>query len=206
MQIISVVTGAMLENTYIVFDGSTKQAVVVDPGDDAQRIMTQIDKNGLNVTHILLTHGHADHIGAVDALRAQYGAKVAIHEGDADMLTSDQKNLSCFIGAPFTVGPADILLRDGDKIALGDGCIDVMHTPGHSPGSVCFLAGDFMFSGDTLFAGSIGRTDFPGSSMDEMRASLGNLKALEVDYEVYPGHGGATTLAEEKASNPYFGY
>lgn len=205
MQIISVVTGAMLENAYIVFDEATKQAVVVDPGDDAQRIMTQIDKKGLEVTHILLTHGHADHIGAVDALRAQYGAKVAIHQGDADMLTSDQKNLSCFIGAPFTVGAADILLRDGDQITLGDEAIDVMHTPGHSQGSVCFLAGNFMISGDTLFAGSIGRTDFPGSSMDEMRASLKRIEALKTDYEVYPGHGGATTLAEEKASNPYFG-
>lgn len=206
MRIISVATGEILENSYIVFDEGTKQGVVVDPGDDAERIMTQIDKNGVAITHILLTHGHWDHIGAVDTLRERYGAKVAIHEADAEMLTSERKNLSFLRGIPLTLGSADVLFKDKDALDVGNMHITVMHTPGHSPGSVCYVVDNAMLSGDTLFEGSIGRTDLPGGSMEQMRASLERLKAIEEDCEVYPGHGGATTLAEEKAMNPYMGW
>lgn len=206
MQIISLVTGAMLENAYLVFDEASKQAAVIDPGDDAGKIEEQIDRLGLRLEYILLTHGHADHIGAVDELREKYNAKVAIHALDAEMLLSGEKNLSGFIGTPFAVKAADRLLQDGDAVDVGKIRFHVMHTPGHSKGSVCYLVDHVMFSGDTLFEGSIGRTDFPGSSMSEMRASLARLKALEEDYEVYPGHGGATTLEQEKAMNPYLGW
>lgn len=206
MQIISLVTGAMLENAYLVFDEASKQAAVIDPGDDAGKIEEQIDRLGLGLEYILLTHGHADHIGAVDELREKYNAKVAVHALDAEMLLSGEKNLSSFIGTPFAVKAADRRLQDGDAVDVGKIRFHVMHTPGHSEGSVCYLADHVMFSGDTLFEGSIGRTDFPGGSMREMRASLARLKALEEDYEVYPGHGGATTLEQEKAANPYLGW
>jgi len=206
LQIISLVTGAMLENAYLVFDEASKQAAVIDPGDDAGKIEEQVDRLGLRLEYILLTHGHADHIGAVDELREKYNAKVAVHALDAEMLLSGEKNLSSFIGTPFAVKAADRLLQDGDVVDVGTIRFHVMHTPGHSKGSVCYLADHVMFSGDTLFEGSIGRTDFPGGSMSEMRASLARLKALEEDYEVYPGHGGATTLEQEKAMNPYLGW
>lgn len=206
MRTISVVTGEIFENSYIVFDEEARQGVVLDPGDDAEKIMAQIDQNGIAITHILLTHGHWDHIGAIDALRERYGAKVAIHEADAEMLTSERKNLSFLRGIPLTLGSADILFKDKDAIDVGNTHITVLHTPGHSPGSVCYIADNAMFSGDTLFENSIGRTDLPGGSMEQMRASLGRLKTIEEDYEVYPGHGGATTLSEEKAMNPYMGW
>ena len=206
MKVIPVMTGALLENAYIATDGDSGTAIVIDPGDDARKIEEQIDRLGLEVSYILLTHGHADHIGAVDELRKRYHAKVAVHEKDAEMLTSGTANLSSFMGRPFSIGPADILLKDGDTINAGNLTLRVLHTPGHSQGSVCFLGNGVLFSGDTLFEGSIGRTDFPGSNMEEMRASLQRLKELAEDYDVYPGHGALTTLGREKAMNPYMGW
>lgn len=206
MKVISVVTGALLENAYIATDGESGTAVVIDPGDDARKIEEQIDRLGLKVPYILLTHGHADHIGAVDELRERYHAKVAVHEKDAEMLTSGTSNLSSFMGVPFSIGPADILLKDGDTVEVGNLALHTLHTPGHSQGSVCFLGDGVLFSGDTLFEDSIGRTDFPGSSMEEMRTSLQRLKMLAEDYDIYPGHGASTTLKREKAMNPYMGW
>ncbi|WP_066683723.1 MBL fold metallo-hydrolase [Christensenella intestinihominis] len=206
MKVIPVTTGALLENAYIAADEEAKEAIVIDPGDDAREIEEQLDRLGLGVAYILLTHGHADHIGAVEELKNRYHAKVAIHAGDAEMLVSARSNLSGLMGNPFSIGPADILLEDGDMVEAGNLALRVLHTPGHSPGSVCFLRDGVIFSGDTLFEGSIGRTDFPGSSMEAMRDSLKRLKELEGDYDVYPGHGAPTTLAQEKAMNPYMGW
>ncbi|MEG1753836.1 MAG: MBL fold metallo-hydrolase, partial [Christensenella sp.] len=176
MKIISILTGSLLENTYIVYDESSKKAMVIDPGADAWKIEKKIDELNLKPEYILLTHGHADHIGAVDAIKDKYGAKIAVHEADAGMLTSARHNLSSFIGEPFNAYGADVLLKDGDVIETDGLRLKVLHTPGHSQGSVCFIADDVIFSGDTLFTGSIGRTDFPDSSPEQMRESLERLK------------------------------
>ncbi|MEA5003963.1 MAG: MBL fold metallo-hydrolase [Christensenella sp.] len=206
MLIEAVITGresGLFENCYIVRADGADEAVVIDPGEGAQEIIRQLDKLGLGVSHILLTHGHADHIAATDELRDKYGAKVAIHEKDADMLGIPSRNLSAFLGRECKLAPADILLPDGDTIDAAGLSFRVLHTPGHTRGGVCYLVDDVIFSGDTLFAGSIGRTDFPGSDWNEMAQSLALLKGMERDYAVYPGHGEATTLEREKHSNPF---
>lgn len=206
MLIDTVITGresGLFENCYIVRNAGESSAAVIDPGDGEQAIMTQLDKLGLGVSHILLTHGHADHMAAAGALRERYGAKIAIHTEDADMLSHPSRNLCAFLGCDVNLGEADILLDDGDVVDAGGLSFRVMHTPGHTHGGICYIADDVMFSGDTLFAGSIGRTDFPGSDWDEMSHSLALLKNLQKDYTVYPGHGEATTLEREKRTNPF---
>jgi len=202
MKIITCTTGALAENCYIIYD--SKVAAVIDPGDDADVILDIIDKNGLEVKYILLTHGHFDHIGAVKEIKDKTGALVCIHKEDAFMLVDSAKNLSSFMGELFKTDEADILLRDGSVIDLDGIEIKVLHTPGHTPGGVCYLAGDVMFSGDTLFFMSIGRSDFPYSDPGALDHSLNCvIKSLEKDYKVYPGHGDPTTLSFEKCNNPY---
>ncbi len=206
MLIDTVVTGresGLFENCYIVRENNASDAVVIDPGEGAQDIVRQLEKQELGVSYILLTHGHADHIAATDALRNRYGAKVVIHEKDADMLEHPSRNLSAFLGKELALEPADILLSGDDTIDAAGLCFRAIHTPGHTRGGVCYVVDDVMFSGDTLFAGSIGRTDFPGSDGEEMRSSLALLKGMEKNYTVYPGHGEATSLEREKRSNPF---
>ena len=166
--------------------------------------MKFLDSHKLRLRKILLTHGHFDHIGGVEAVRKLTGAEVYIHEDDAKMLTSAQYSLAAGISfhpftavTDYTAITGDSLLNDGDL------SFQVLHTPGHSEGSVCYICKNVIFSGDTLFADSIGRTDFPGSNPIDMRNSLYALKMINGDYRVLPGHGPATTLAYEQYNNPY---
>lgn len=201
MEVFTMPVGMLAANCYIVYEG--KNAVLIDPGDEADRILEKVREKGLAVSHILLTHGHFDHIGAVEEVKRQAGAQVCIHTGDADMLTSADKNLSRMIGMPYATAGADTLLSDGEVILTGGLEIKVIATPGHSPGGVCFAAGDCLFTGDTLFQGSAGRTDFPGSSTAILSESLQKLNTMSGDFKVFPGHGPSTTLEAEKRSNPF---
>lgn len=207
MKVIAMPVGELAANCYIVYSEDTRKAAVIDPGADGRQILSRIRHEGLEVGHILLTHGHFDHIGAVKFLKEQLGSLVAIHPGDARALTDAGENLSAFMGEPVVQVPPDILLRDGDIITFGDITMRVLHTPGHSEGSVCFVVDSpvkAVFTGDTLFQGSIGRSDFPGGSFEKLMGSIRDkLLVLDDDYAIYPGHGTVSTIGAERAGNPF---
>lgn len=204
MKVLSLTVGALGVNCYIYYCEETKEAVIIDPGDFAEKILQMLRDAALQVKYIVNTHGHADHIGANQALKAATGAALLIHEADGAMLTEPKLNLSAFMGEPIVCDSADRFLKDGDTIAIGSGRLIVLHTPGHTKGGVCLLDANTLFSGDTLFDGSVGRCDFPGGSMKELTRSIKEkLMVLEDGVQVYPGHGDPTTIGRERRLNPY---
>ncbi len=191
-------------NCYIVACSETRQALVIDPGVPDPWIQSCVAENDLTVAGIILTHGHLDHIGGVDWVKGWSGAPVAIHEADAACLTSPSLNGSLYFGVQVKAAPADRLLRDGDEVQAGHLRFQVIHTPGHSPGGICLYRQGHLFVGDTLFAGSIGRTDLPGGDFHTLITAIkARLLTLPPDTSVYPGHGPATTIGDEKAYNPF---
>lgn len=191
------------ENCYVVSD-DTGEGVVIDPGGMAKEILAYIREAKIAVKAVLDTHGHCDHIGANDAIRDATEAPLYIHKNDAPMLDDMRLNLSAFMGFKVLSRSAEHLLSEGDEISFGQSKLEVLHTPGHTTGGVCFVGDGVVFTGDTLFAGSIGRSDFPGGSEVEL---IGNIKkkllVLPDDMKVYSGHGPSTEIAWERAHNPY---
>ena len=190
-------------NCYLVCDEDTKDAFLIDPGAYGLRQSEYIKSQGVNLRYILLTHGHYDHMLGVKQFKEDFGAKVVIHNEDEACLSSPLKSLAITHGLKFPKTEADMLVGDGDTLAFGNSEIEVIHTPGHTKGSVCYKLSDMLFTGDTLFKGTVGRTDFPGGSYKEILASVQKLASLEGDYKVYPGHEGLTTLENERRNNPY---
>lgn len=202
--------GEFATNCYIIADPDSNAAAVVDPGEPDPWITRTLAENGLKAELILLTHGHLDHIGGVTWLSRQTGAPVLVHRDDAPYLTDANLNGSAYFGSPIIAQPPDKLLSDGDEIAVGSLRLKVIHTPGHTPGGVCFYLAPSggqkgqLLAGDTLFAGSVGRTDLPGGSHTQLIQSIREkLLPLPPDTMVYPGHGPATTIGDEKAYNPF---
>lgn len=191
-------------NSYIVASDA-KNAVLIDAPDDADFILEQIEKRGLTLKKILLTHGHYDHIGAAAQLKEKTGCEVCIHTLDRQKLTDEEESRAIFhsLEINFVKCHDSAPLNDGDVIEQDELRFTVLHTPGHTQGSVCYIIGDIIFSGDTLFRETIGRTDFPGSSGVQMAASLHRLAGLEGDYTVYTGHGYPTTLDHERKHNRF---
>lgn len=186
--------GMMANFVYVFGCEKTMKAAVVDPSSDAPEIHEFVEENGLTIEYIFATHGHGDHVGGVASLAGKTGAKVVAHSGDAPGL--ERGGIS-----------VDVVVEDGDKVSVGEIEVQVIHTPGHTPGSICLLAEGKLITGDTLFVGNCGRTDFPGGSMEQLFNSLQTrLKTLDEAIEVYPGHdygpSPTSTIGHEKRTNP----
>jgi glyoxylase-like metal-dependent hydrolase (beta-lactamase superfamily II) len=205
MNVITIPNGTLQANCYIV--ETEKAAVIIDPGYLERQISQYIAENPNKIKFILLTHRHFDHLNAANAVKKMTGARIVIHELDEGGLYSDLLSLGSmaggFYGKADPDSHADIYVDEGDTVTAADMVFKVLYTPGHSEGGVCYLCDDLLFSGDTLFKGSIGRTDFPSSNNAEMRASLDRLCTLPDDTVVYPGHGPATTIGQEKQTNMF---
>ena len=197
--------GQIETNCYIACDKVENKAVIIDPGADAPRIIAALEETGCTADYLLLTHGHADHMLAARAVLAATGAKLAVFAGELSFLNDPDQTLYRRMAAePFTPFVPDKLLEDGETILFGGTELTVMHTPGHTHGSCCFCSRDTMFSGDTLFRESYGRTDLSTGSEAELGESLKRIFALPGDLQVLPGHGEFTTLAHERTHNPFF--
>lgn len=202
-----VTLGAFSTNCYIVGGSETQEGLIIDPGFDrareAEKVLTKAKQHRLEVKYIINTHGHPDHTSGNGILKEMTGAPILIHELDAPKLTGSSNNLARLFGLRVTSPPADQLLKEEDTIQIGKVNLKILHTPGHSKGSIALLGDNEIYVGDTLFAGSIGRYDFPDASYEEIMHSLKRLMKLPDQMKVYPGHGPITTIGRERRSNPF---
>lgn len=204
MQIKRLVTGIYAANCYIVHGGELNEAMVVDPGGNVKDIVDYLQKCRLKAKKIILTHGHLDHIGAAEELRRITNAEILIHKKDAYMLHDAERNMSAMSGGDDISFREDGLLKDGDTIEVDEIKATVIHTPGHSAGGICLKIEDALFSGDTLFRGSIGRTDLDKGSMGALMSSImDKLMVMPDETRVFPGHGPETSIGIERKSNPF---
>jgi len=199
------VVGSLAVNCYIIGCEETREVAVIDPGGNPDEIVDFLKKENLKATHIINTHGHIDHIGGNKGVKDATGAKLLIHENDAAMLENPRSSFSFLIGNQMAGTTADQLLKDGDIIQIGNEVkLEVIHTPGHTTGGICLKTGDIIFVGDTLFQGSIGRTDLPGGSYSQLISSIKDrLMCFEDHVNCFPGHGPATTIGFERKHNPF---
>lgn len=204
MKIVRIPAGIYAANCYLVYCENNKEGIVIDPGGDADVIIEQIENLGLGIKYIMLTHGHGDHIGGISEVKSHTNAPVAIHKEDEYLLNDGNSNLSSMMAMGSMELEANLLLDDGDSMSFGDLTAKVIHTPGHTPGGISIKIKNNLFTGDTLFAGSIGRTDFPGSSYEKIISSINEkLIIYSDDTKVYPGHGPSSTIGREKETNPF---
>ncbi len=199
-----VVVGALETNCYLVYCEKTLECAVVDPGADPEKIFRAIADKHLKPVTLINTHGHVDHIGANKDIKDRFDVPLLIHEGDVPLLQNALlSEIAFLLGAQASPDP-DSFLREGDEIRFGESRLQVLHTPGHSPGSVSLKGEGLLLSGDTLFCGGVGRTDLPGGSWDELVRSIQErIFTLDGQTRVYPGHGPSTSVDQEKNANPY---
>ena len=193
-------------NTYLVWDEDSKEAIYIDPAAPDKILIQEIQSRNLNLKFIINTHGHGDHIGGNKLLKDNFDVQLCIHQDDTKMLTDPQLNFSSSIGFNLVSPKADKILKDGEIIKLGNNEIKIIHTPGHTKGGICLFIENLLFSGDTLFCDSIGRTDLPGGNFEEIKRSIQEkLFILHDETIVLPGHGLETTIGYEKVENLFVG-
>ncbi len=201
MKIYTLEVGYLGTDCYAVTNNG--EAVLIDPGDDFYKISAFLEREKLALKAVFLTHGHFDHIGAVNALKEKYEVPVYIHKADYEMAKNPVLNFSYDFGGPEIFCDPDKFYEDGEILSIIGETFEIIHTPGHTEGGVCIRVSDSIFTGDTLFYGSIGRTDLYKGDYGTLMTSLKKLVSLEGDYKVFPGHGEATTISYEKKTNPY---
>jgi len=203
----ALLVGLLEVNCYILGDEETKEAVVIDPGGNEDDILEALKDHGLQLKTIIDTHGHFDHVDANQPLKEKTGAAIAIHELDAPILAKPSAEAMFFTGNRLRLSAADILLKEGDVLSFGNYRLQVLHTPGHTPGGISLVMENspLVYVGDLLFQGSIGRTDFPGGSFEDLiKAVKTKIFTLGDHYTVFPGHGPVTTVGQERKYNPFF--
>lgn len=203
IKIKKIISGRIEANCYIVYDSDTMKAVIVDPGEDADKVIGEIENGGFKPELLVNTHGHYDHVLSDEQIRLKFNIPLAAHKDEINMLADPDRNGSSMFGTAVSVKAPEMPLDDNQEVALSFAKFKVIHTPGHTKGGICLLFDGFLITGDTLFAGTIGRTDFPGGDFDEMMRSLEKIKKLDHSTVLYPGHGSSTTLANELRHNPY---
>ena len=203
MRIANIPSGPLMVNSYLVWDEESKKGFIVDPGGYNASMKDMIKKEEIQLEYIILTHGHVDHIGGVNEMSKVYGSKILAAKAEIPMLEDPAFNMSTDFGKPIKITP-HVAVDDGDTLEIGPMTLHFIMTPGHSPGGMCIRIGKILFSGDTLFQCSVGRTDFRGGDMDTLVKSIREkLFILDDDTRVFPGHMGETTIGREKVSNPF---
>lgn len=204
MRIETVVVGQLEVNCYILWDEQSQEACVIDPGDEPELIIAQIEANKLRPLFAVCTHAHYDHVCAARELRDRYGLRVAMHRDDLQTYRRTRDLCLSWGYEPDDFPVPDVMLSDGDLLRVGEIRLQVIHTPGHSPGSICVSADGLLFSGDTLFRGTVGRTDLPGGDPDALLGSLAKIARLPAGTKILCGHDRASVLGDETARNPFF--
>lgn len=203
MKVLSLTVGAFQENTYLVIDETTGRAVIVDPGAEPERVVEWIRGAGVTLDAVWLTHAHVDHVGAIAGVKRAWKVPVHLHPLDLPVLARAEQSARIY-GLPFEAPPPpELALGEGDALSVGSLRFSVLHVPGHAPGHVAFHGPGLLLGGDVLFAGSVGRTDLPFADPIALEESLARLCELDDDTVVYPGHGTATTIGHERATNPF---
>lgn len=195
--------GPMEANCYIVYNRDKREGLIIDPGAEGSRLIKFIRQENISINYIVNTHGHPDHIGANRKIKEYTNAPILIHQYDAPLLTKSNSILSLIFPVESSSPAADTFIKDGDLIECGEMKLKVLHTPGHTPGGISLLLDDFIFTGDTLFSGSIGRFDLPGGSEEVLFNSIKKILSLGKNLIIYPGHGPSTTVSQELHSNPF---
>ncbi|MEW6162532.1 MAG: MBL fold metallo-hydrolase [Nitrospirota bacterium] len=201
----SLVVGPLEANCFIIADENTREALVIDPGDEPDRILDLITENNFKIKYIVCTHAHFDHVGAVPEIKKETGAKIVIHRDELGIYERT-RDLAAFWGYELDPLPEpDMFVSEGDKLEIGDLRLEVLHTPGHSPGGICLYGEGILITGDTLFAGSVGRTDFYGGDVEKLKKSFKRLMSLSDSdkVKVLPGHGPESTIGQERANNSF---
>jgi glyoxylase-like metal-dependent hydrolase (beta-lactamase superfamily II) len=204
LRVIPILNGQFAENCYLLAEPGSAEAVIVDPGEEPDRFLATARREALAIREIWLTHAHIDHVTGVGAIQAATGAPIFLHPADRPLYDNLSQQAAMFGLRVDPAPPPDRALAHGGTVQLGATTFQVRHTPGHSPGSVCFVAPGLVIAGDVLFQGSIGRTDLPGGSFERLIQSITEeLLVLDDETVVYPGHGPATTIGEERRTNPF---